>query len=118
MPAKPLCVSTGSLVVLLGSSEDMGDPGKSSSAGKLPPQEQCFTATENSHTSIVSPGSPSPSFSKMIRAAPIKIMLVKVVGLSIISSQQDFSVNFLYIASTVSFTVMVLLTQNCCTIVL
>lgn len=65
----------------------MGDPGQSSSAGKMPPQEQCFNATQSSHTCLVSPGSLSPSFSKMIRPAPMKNMLVNGVVFSIISSQ-------------------------------
>lgn len=88
MPAEALCVSANSLV-LIGSSEEMGDPGKSSSASKLPPQEQCFSATQNSYTCLVSTGSLSlsSSFSKIIRATPIKNMVVNGVGFSIISSQ-------------------------------
>lgn len=86
MAAEALCVSASSLV-LIGSSEEMGDPGKSSSAGKLPPQEQRFNATQNSHTCLVSPGNPSLSSSKIIRATPMKNVFVNGVVFSIISSQ-------------------------------
>lgn len=83
--------SVGEQVVLIGSREEMemGDAGKSSSARKLPPQEQGFNAAQNSCTCLVSPGSSrlSPSSSKMIRATPMKNMLVNGVGFSVISSQ-------------------------------
>lgn len=82
-----LCCVSASSLVLVGSSEEMGDPGQSSSAGKLPPQEQCLNATQNSHTCLVSPASLSLSFSKIIRAIPMKNVLVNGVGFSIISSQ-------------------------------
>lgn len=88
MPEKPICVSADSFVALLGSSGEMGDPGRSSSAGKPCLCSRSTSVPHSTHTPASCPQvAPAMAFLKCLEQPKWQNMLVNASGVSIISSQ-------------------------------